>query len=140
MSADPGTVRTAVCSCGRLRAACTGDPVRLSMCHCLECQKRTGSPFGVQARFPHAQVRIEGAVREYARTGEEGNVITFRFCPTCGATLYWTMSTQPDLIAVAVGNFADPAFPAPNVSVFEKHRHAWVAVPDHPRMQRQQTQ
>ncbi len=140
MSADPEPIRTAACSCGQLRVSCTGEPVRLSMCHCLECQKRTGSPFGVQARFPRAQVTIAGTATEFTRTGEQGNVITLRFCPSCGSTLYWTMSTQPDLIAVAVGNFADPAFPVPNVSVFEKRRHPWVVVPDHPRMQRQQTQ
>jgi hypothetical protein len=140
MSTDPGATRTASCSCGQLRVACTGEPVRLSMCHCLECQKRTGSPFGVQARFPRAQVRIEGTASEFTRVGEQGNVITLRFCPTCGSAVYWTMSTQPDLVAVAVGNFADPAFPAPNFSVFEKRRHPWVVGPDHPQMQRQQTQ
>lgn len=132
--------RTAACSCGQLRVTCTGEPVRLSMCHCLECQKRTGSPFGVQARFPRAQVTIEGMTTEFTRVGEQDNRITLRFCPTCGSTLYWTMSTQPDLIAVAIGNFADPKFPVPNFSVFEKHRHPWVVVPDHPAMQRQQTQ
>src|SRR6185295_9046576 len=31
--------RRATCSCGQLRVTCTGEPVRLSMCHCLECQK-----------------------------------------------------------------------------------------------------
>ena len=110
------------------------------MCHCLECQKRTGSPFGVQARFPRGQVTIEGTATEFDRGGEQGNRITFRFCPLCGSTVYWTMSSQPDLIAVAVGNFADPTFPVPHFSVFEKRRHPWVAVPDHPEMRRQQTQ
>lgn len=140
MSHDRGAVRTASCSCGQLRVTCTGEPVRLSMCHCLECQKRTGSPFGVQARFPRAQVTIGGTATEFTRVGEQGNRISLRFCPTCGSTLYWTMSSQPDLIAVAVGNFADPAFPVPRFSVFEKRRHPWVAVPDHAEMQRQQTQ
>ncbi len=101
---------------------------------------RTGSPFGVQARFPLPQVTIEGTATEFERIGDEGNRITFRFCPTCGSTIYWTMSRQPDLIAVAVGNFADPMFPTPRVSVFEKRRHHWIVVPDHPEMQRQQTQ
>jgi hypothetical protein len=136
---EPAT-RIATCSCGRLRVTCTGEPVRISMCHCLECQKRTGAPFGVQARFPRAQVTIEGSARAFDRVGEQGNVITRRFCPTCGSTVYRTMSGQPELVAVAVGAFADPAFPVPNVSVFEKRRHRWVAVPDHPAMQRQQTQ
>jgi hypothetical protein len=140
MTHENRTSRTASCSCGRLRVTCAGEPVRLSMCHCLECQKRTGAPFGVQARFDRTQVTAEGTAREFERIGDEGNRITFRFCPTCGSTLYWTMSTQPDLIAVAVGNFADPMFPVPNFSVFEKRRHSWVVVPDHPAMQCQQTQ
>lgn len=140
MTDERRTSRTGSCSCGRLRVTCTGEPVRLSMCHCLECQKRTGSPFGVQARFDRTQVTIEGTPTEFTRVGEHGNVITLRFCPACGSTVYWTMSTQPNLIAVAVGNFADLTFPVPRFSVFEKRRHHWVAVPDHPQMQRQQSQ
>jgi hypothetical protein len=127
------TAREASCSCGQLRITCAGEPVRISMCHCLECQKRTGAPFGVQARFPRAQVtKIEGKAKEFVRVGDEGNRITLHFCPACGSTLYWTLSGFPDLVAVAVGNFADPAFPAPRISVYERRRHPWVAVPDGP--------
>jgi hypothetical protein len=90
------TTRTATCSCGQLRVACDGEPVRVSMCHCLECQKRTGAPFGAQARFDRTQVTTEGAAREFERIGDEGNRITFRFCPTCGSTVYWTLSGLPD--------------------------------------------
>ena len=51
------TTRNAACSCGQLQATTSGDPVRISVCHCLACQRRTGSVFGMQARFPRAQVR-----------------------------------------------------------------------------------
>lgn len=130
------TTRTAACSCGQLRITCAGEPVRLSMCHCLECQKRTGSPFGVQARFDRRQITAEGRATEFERVGDEGNRITFRFCPTCGSTVYWTLSGFPDLVAVAAGNFAERDFPAPRISVYERRRHPWVVVPDHPGMQR----
>ncbi|MBV9904362.1 MAG: GFA family protein, partial [Alphaproteobacteria bacterium] len=106
-----------------------GEPVRISMCHCLECQKRTGSTYAVQARWPATQVKIEGNSSRFSRTGDEGNVITFHFCPNCGATVYYQFDARPELIAVAVGNFADPSFPAPRVSVFESRKHAWVSVP-----------
>ncbi|MEZ5830667.1 MAG: GFA family protein [Dongiaceae bacterium] len=125
----------ASCSCGQLRVTCTGKPVRLSMCHCLECQKRTGSPFGTQARFRRNQVTMEGKVTEFVRVGDEGNRVTFRFCPECGSTVYWTLSGFPDLVAVAIGNFADPSFPAPRVSVYERRRHPWVVVPETPDME-----
>ncbi|MEJ1970652.1 MAG: GFA family protein [Rhizomicrobium sp.] len=123
------STRTATCSCGQLRVACEGEPVRVSMCHCLECQKRTGSTYGVQARWPAAQAVIDGRSSRFVRTGDEGNVATFHFCPDCGSTVYYQFDAIPDVVAVAVGNFADPAFPSPTFSVYEDRRHAWVAVP-----------
>ena len=51
---------TASCRCGQLRATVTGEPVRVSVCHCLNCKKRSGSAFAVQARWPAEQVTIEG--------------------------------------------------------------------------------
>jgi hypothetical protein len=100
------------------------------MCHCLACQRRTGSVFGVQARFPRERVRIEGPSTPYVRTGDEGHRITFRFCPECGATVYYQIDDAPDVIAVPVGAFADCAFPAPRVSVYGARRHAWVTDPE----------
>ena len=52
--------RIAHCACGWLRATCAGEPVRSSVCHCLECQRRTGSAFGSNATYAGDQVRIEG--------------------------------------------------------------------------------
>jgi len=89
--------------------------------------------FGTQARFRRAQVTaIEGRAAQYVRVGDAGNTITFHFCPQCGSTVYWVLSGAPDLIAVAVGAFADPGFPAPRVSVYERRRHAWAAMPADP--------
>jgi hypothetical protein len=124
------TVRHAACSCEQLRLTAEGDPVRISVCHCLACQRRTGSAFGFQARFLAERVRIEGYSSEYVRISDHGEARSFRFCPECGATVFYTTASQPDLIAVPVGAFADPAFPAPTVSVWESRRHPWLALPD----------
>jgi hypothetical protein len=109
---------------------CEGEPVRVSMCHCLACQRRSGSIFAVQARFPRERVTIEGDALEYVRVGDEGARIMQRFCPKCGSTVYYTMDTQPELVAVAVGAFADPTFPPPRFSVYESRRHAWARTPE----------
>ena len=97
------------------------------MCHCLACQRRTGSAFSMQARFPVDRVRIEGDATEYVRVSDQGEPRTFHFCPSCGATVYY--QTDPELIAVPIGAFADPTFPPPQSSVYEHRRHWWVAVP-----------
>src|SRR5262245_23150161 len=123
------TTRHAACSCGQLHLEAEGEPLRISMCHCLACQRRTGSTFGVQARFPKERVRVEGRSTAYVRTADSGHRVTFHFCPECGATVYWVLDQLPDAVAVAVGAFADPSFPGPRVSVYSKRRHPWVGVP-----------
>jgi hypothetical protein len=118
--------RKASCSCGKLSLTCEGEPVRISMCHCNACQKRTGSVFGTQARFPHEQVTIKGQSTKYTRIGDSGKPITFHFCSDCGSTVYWEIANAPGVIAVAVGTFADPTFPPPRHSVYEERQHAWT--------------
>lgn len=122
--------RRAACSCGKLRIACEGEPVRVGICHCLACQRRTGSAFGVQARFARDRVTVEGTAREYVRIGDDGGRVVFRFCPDCGATVYYVIDEEPDLVGVPVGAFADPTFPAPRYAVYESRRHPWVVTPD----------
>ena len=124
------TERLASCSCGRLAIRTRGEPMRISICHCLACQKRTGSVFGAQARFPEDAVTVQGASREYARTGDEGSMARFHFCPECGATVFYRLDAFPGVVGVPVGAFADPHFPQPRVSVYGVRRHPWVHLPD----------
>lgn len=100
------------------------------MCHCLACQKRSGSVFAAQARFKSEDVTTKGASTTWHRAGDEGGGAIFHFCPTCGATVYYTLVDVPGFTAVAIGAFADPTFPAPKVSVYENRKHAWVVVPE----------
>src|SRR5918992_1519550 len=108
--------RTATCSCGQLTATVTGDPLRVSVCHCLACQRRTGSVFGMQARFRSEGVQVAGESRQYTRVGDEGSKATFSFCPFCGATVHYQNEGHEDSIAIPVGAFAEPGFPPPKFS------------------------
>jgi hypothetical protein len=123
------TIRRASCCCGQLTVDCTGEPIRVAMCHCLACQQRTGSAFGIQARFRREQLVVAGRAAEYVRTGDEGSQARFRFCPDCGSTVYWDHAGGEESVAVAVGAFADPGFPPPTVSVYAVRRHPWVSLP-----------
>jgi len=124
------TTRTAQGACGRLRVTVPGEPIFVGVCHCDFCQKRTGSVFQVGAYYPKDQhVEISGEVKSY--NGLEVNGVgpvgggsaTYYFCPTCGSTVYWHGSR---FLAVAVGNFVDPDFPAPTTEMHTRMRHRWV--------------
>ena len=123
-------IHSGSCACGAVTVEATGDPAVVSMCHCLQCQKRTGSTYSVHAYFPRPAVAIRGETRAHRRTGDTGCYITFHFCPVCASTLHWDVEAMPDMVGIPVGVFADPAFPPPTTSIFVPQKHPWVVVPD----------
>ena len=123
------TTRRAECACGQLAAICQGEPVRVSVCHCLACKRRTGSAFSNNARFRDETVRVEGRSKEYVRISDAGNRVTYSFCPECGTTVHYRIDAQPGLTAIPVGAFADPDFPAPTLSFYHgRRRCSWVGI------------
>lgn len=121
-------MRFASCRCGAVTVRCEGEPVRISVCHCLECKRRTGSAFSAQARFPTNHVTIDGVTKTFERVADSGRKATYSFCPDCGSTVAYTNEGLEGLVAVPVGAFADPNFPAPRFSVYEHRKHAWVEI------------
>ncbi len=83
----------------------------------------------MQARFLREHAVISGTAHSWQRTGDEGSVAEFHFCPICAATVFYFCLDQPERIAIPVGAFADPAFPPPKVSVYEERMHGWVGLP-----------
>jgi hypothetical protein len=126
------TVRTAACRCGRLTARCEGEPVRVSVCHCNNCRRRSGSLFAAQARWPDDQVEITGESREWTDVGETGGTARFRFCPDCGSTVSYSIEALPGLTAIAMGAFAGDAdnapLPTPQYQVFDDRCPDWLQV------------
>ena len=127
------TGRTASCRCGQLKATVTGEPVRVSVCHCLNCKKRSGSAFAVQARWPKDDMAIEGRSKTFVIVADSGNRATFHFCPECGSDVFYTIDGKfddkfDDLIAIPLGAFDDPFFLRPSFSVWESRKHDWLEI------------
>ena len=123
------TERTASCRCGQLKATTTGEPVRISVCHCLDCKKRSGSAFAAQARWHADRVQIEGRSKSWTNIADSGNRITFHFCPECGSDVHYEIEGKfAGLVAIPLGAFADPRFPPPQFSVYEDRKYEWVDI------------
>jgi hypothetical protein len=124
--------RVASCACGGVSATAEGEPEIVSLCNCTQCQRRTGSPFGVGAYFRRDVVRLAGATRTFTRKVEGSErTVTNHFCPDCGGTVYWTLDLRPHQIGIAIGHFADPEFQPPARAVWVQHKHEWIVLPPH---------
>jgi hypothetical protein len=77
-------------------------------------------------------VQVVGRFSDYARISDEADSKEhlFHFCPDCGSQVFYTEPTEPDLVVVSVGAFADPSFPPPTESGYDWRRHPWVGLPE----------
>jgi hypothetical protein len=127
-------LRQATCCCGACAIQVKGEPAINAVCHCRDCQRRTGSAFGWSAYFPNDQVVATiGAFRTYsvpaAVPGREGRQERV-FCGTCGTTLFWRSRDFENLTGIAGGCFGDEApLPEPTISAENATRCAWVTLP-----------
>jgi hypothetical protein len=121
--------RTTRCQCGGLSATATGEPQMVGVCHCQDCQRRTGSAFGFAAYYPKQQVRVDGPRTIFTRKGTSGSDLRFSFCPTCGTTIYWEVDSA-NVCGVAIGALEGPKFQEPTHSWWERSMHGWVRMPE----------
>ncbi|HEX9931797.1 MAG TPA: GFA family protein [Allosphingosinicella sp.] len=120
--------RRASCRCGGLTAIARGEPPRVSICHCLNCKRRSGSAFSYNATFAEEQVEVTGAPSRYRSTGDEGYWAEDELCAVCGSIVAYRIERRPGMVTIPVGAFADPDFPEPTVSVYGERRHKWCVI------------
>src|SRR6202051_5278814 len=88
------------CSCGAVTLSFPEEPSKLVVaCHCIDCQRRTGAPFGVGAYYPAEVVNISGTSKEFTHAAASGGKIHNYFFPHCGSTVY--LETQKLLAMIA---------------------------------------
>ena len=119
----------AECQCGQLSVKLPGPTPVVVACHCVACQRRSGSPFGVLAYYTADRLSIEGEAKSFERPTDAGNRFESFVCPNCGSTVYTKATKYPMMIGVTVGAIADPGFQAPARSVWEESMHRWVSIP-----------
>lgn len=120
--------RKAECCCGNLNIEVRGEPDLYGVCHCDDCKKRTGSAFGISSYFKKDDVlSISGESSQYSFYHQEQNHKQKRhFCFSCGTTLYWYVSSYPELIGVAGGCFVESPLGEPKYSTNHSGKCNWV--------------
>lgn len=114
--------------CGQLTIRCLGEPAKVSICHCLDCQRRSGSAFAAQARYEKKAVEISGRASIWSAIGPSGERSSFFSCADCASGGWFINGGQPELVAVPLGTFDDPSFPAPSFSVYASRKRSWVSI------------
>jgi hypothetical protein len=107
------------CLCGAVRYRAVGKPLSVAICHCINCQRNTGSAFSVNVIFPKAAVTMTGSPAIYEDKGETGNVVRRVFCGICGTPLESrSVFSAPEYAVLKSGTFDDPRVFVPDSEVY----------------------
>lgn len=118
------------CQCGGIRYRVSAEPVRVSLCHCLECQKQSGSAFGMSAIVAEASFTLlKGTLKKFTRSSDSGRPVDCHFCPDCGTRIYHQAQVYVGYVNVKPGTFDDRSWLKPTTSIWMGSRQPWVTVP-----------
>jgi hypothetical protein len=118
------------CACGAVRYRLASEPLFVHCCHCLNCQRQTGSAFVVNVLIETDRVELlDGEPEPIAVPRSAGKKQKIWRCPTCQTALY-SQYTTPRVRFVRAGTLDDPASVAPDVHIFTRSKLPWVTLPD----------
>jgi hypothetical protein len=120
---------TGHCQCGNVSYEVMGEPVTSHACHCRECQKRTGSAFGVSMVLKKEEFRIQGDLHTFDRLADSGFKITQFFCPNCGNTIYGEVEQRPNAFVLFPGTLDDTSWFGLDRMIWTSSAQGWYEFP-----------
>jgi hypothetical protein len=118
------------CACGAVRYRLTADPLFVHCCHCLNCQRQTGSAFVINVLIEAARIELLGDEPQPVDVprGKSSKQRIWR-CATCQVAVF-SRYTSAKLRFVRAGTLDDPASVAPDVHIYTRSKLPWVELPE----------
>ncbi|HKB20163.1 MAG TPA: GFA family protein [Gaiellaceae bacterium] len=118
------------CSCGTVRYRLTSEPMFVHCCHCLNCQRQTGSAFVINLLIEADRMELlEGDPQPVGVPRDDGSTQTIHRCPSCQVAVFSEYG-RPEVRFVRAGTLDDPSSIAPDVHIFTKSKVPWVTLPE----------
>jgi hypothetical protein len=122
---------TGGCLCGAVRYSIDAEPIadRQVLCHCVDCQRHTGTAFVSGMAFPADSVVVSGEMTTFTMPGgQSGESMNRRFCTRCGSPIMIDKDGTGRKMIMA-GTLDDKSLFKPKVSLFCEQALSWVVMP-----------
>jgi hypothetical protein len=125
-----GTQREGGCACGSVRYRLSSEPLFVHCCHCLNCQRQTGSAFVINLLIEAERVEILAASPQPIDVPrDDGRVQRIFRCPRCQVAVFSDYG-RPGVWFVRAGTLDDPRGVTPDVHIYTRSKVDWVDLPD----------
>ena len=118
------------CACGEVRYRLTSEPLFVNCCHCLNCQRQTGSAFVINLLIEADRVEVlAGDPQPVEVPRDDGSAQTVFRCPSCQLAVF-SVYTRPEVRFVRAGTLDEPSSVAPDAHIFTRSKLPWIELPE----------
>ena len=122
---------TGGCQCGNVRYEIVGTPKKLVACHCTDCQRQSGSAFGMTLPVNEGDFRLtQGELKTFASKSAAGRAKLGAFCPECGTRIYHKPEWRKGTVSVKPGTLDDTGWLKPDMHLWTSSKQSWVIIPE----------
>jgi hypothetical protein len=118
------------CHCGAVRYTCSEAPQATLHCHCIDCQKTTGSSFATELLVAAVAVEVTGPLCQYAVKADSGHTLVRKRCESCGSPVMDSSTGFPDHVALRAGGLDDPSWVQPQAHIWISRKQPWLMISD----------
>ena len=116
------------CACGATRYRLSSEPLFIHCCHCLNCQRQTGSAFVINLLIEADRVEILAALPQPVDAPrDDGSVQRIFRCPRCQVAVFSEYG-RPEVWFVRGGTLDDPTQITPDVHIYTRSKVGWVTL------------
>jgi hypothetical protein len=118
------------CACGAVRYRLSTEPLFVHCCHCLNCQRQTGSAFVINLLIESARVEMLAAEPEPVQVPrDDGSAQQIFRCPRCQVAVF-SHYGWPGVSFLRGGTLDDPTQIMPDVHIYTRSKVGWVTLPE----------
>jgi hypothetical protein len=122
---------TGGCQCGAVRYEITGEPLTIYRCYCTDCQKQSGSAYGMSMLVPVEFFKlVRGELKSFEKIAESGRPASCYFCGECGSRIYNARTSAPEWVVVKPGTLDDVSWVHPVGSMWARSAPPFAAFPE----------
>ncbi len=125
------TKYTGGCQCGDIRYEVMGNPHQLVVCHCTDCQRQSGSAFGMTLVVDEANFQLtQGEPKTFTSKSDTGRAKLGVFCPKCGTRIYHKPEWRKGTVSVKPGTLDDTRSLNPDMHIWTGSKQTWITIPE----------
>ena len=123
-------IREGGCQCGAVRYRVEGEPIAVVICHCTECQRQSGSAFGMSFAVRKSAFQLlRGNLKRFTRKADSSRSVACAFCPECGTRIYHELGSLEGTLSLKPGTLDDTSFLRPTTELWATRRQPWIRLP-----------